>query len=173
MAIKLNMTLDELQDDSIRQDPAAGRRCPSWCVLLALLVLHPGGRLLPRLAGPARTSSRRARAKEDKLQGGVPRQEDSRRSTSSLHRSSCAEIDNPFGALLKQLPNKSRDGRAAVDINQAAWGAACSSNCSSRRRAEIAREFYAELPISIKVTGNYHDIGAFASDVASCRASSR
>ena len=46
-----------------------------------------------------------------------------------------------------------------------ASAAACSSSCSSPRPPRCTREFYAELPIQVKVTGTYHDMGAFASDV--------
>ncbi len=46
-----------------------------------------------------------------------------------------------------------------------ASAAGCSSSCSGRRSARSARDFYAELPIQLKVIGTYHDMGAFASDV--------
>jgi type IV pilus assembly protein PilO len=77
-----------------------------------------------------------------------------------------AEIEQSFGALLKQLPNKSEMDALLIDINQAALGRGLAWEIFKPAPVENFTEFYAELPISIKVTGNYHDLGAFASDVA-------
>jgi type IV pilus assembly protein PilO len=52
-----------------------------------------------------------------------------------------------------------------VDINQAGLGRGLQFELFRPAAAEIRRDFYAELPITVKVTGNYHDMGAFASDV--------
>jgi type IV pilus assembly protein PilO len=52
-----------------------------------------------------------------------------------------------------------------VDINQAGLGRGLQFELFKPAGAEQRREFYAELPINVKVTGNYHDMGAFASDV--------
>jgi type IV pilus assembly protein PilO len=52
-----------------------------------------------------------------------------------------------------------------VDINQAGLGRGLQFELFKPAPSEITREFYAERPISVKVTGNYHDMGAFASDV--------
>src|SRR5574341_1072443 len=70
-----------------------------------------------------------------------------------------------FGALLKQLPNKSQMDALLVDINQAGLGRGLQFELFKPDANEIKREFYAELPIKVKVTGTYHDMGAFASDV--------
>jgi type IV pilus assembly protein PilO len=77
-----------------------------------------------------------------------------------------AEIEQAFGALLKQLPNKSEMDALLIDINQAGLGRGLSFELFKPAAAENFTEFYAELPVNIKVTGNYHDLGAFASDVA-------
>jgi type IV pilus assembly protein PilO len=52
-----------------------------------------------------------------------------------------------------------------VDINQAGLGRGLQFDLFKPAPSESVKEFYAELPITIKVTGSYHDIGAFASDV--------
>src|ERR671934_303065 len=52
-----------------------------------------------------------------------------------------------------------------VDINQAGLGRGLQFELFKPAPAEIMRELYAELPITVKVVGNYHDMGAFASDV--------
>jgi type IV pilus assembly protein PilO len=82
-----------------------------------------------------------------------------------LYRQQLREIDTQFGALLRQLPNKSQMDALLVDINQAGLGRGLQFELFKPAPAEIVREFYAELPIQIKVAGNYHDMGAFASDV--------
>jgi type IV pilus assembly protein PilO len=76
------------------------------------------------------------------------------------------EIEQAFGALLKQLPNKSEMDALLIDINQAGLGRGLAFELFKPSEKENFTEFYAELPVSIKVTGNYHDLGAFASDVA-------
>jgi len=82
-----------------------------------------------------------------------------------LHRQQLREIDTQFGALLKQLPNKSQMDALLVDINQAGLGRGLQFELFRPAAQEMRRDFYAELPITVKVTGNYHDMGAFASDV--------
>ena len=77
-----------------------------------------------------------------------------------------AEIEQSFGALLKQLPNKSEMDALLIDINQAGLGRGLAFELFKPASTENFTEFYAELPVNIKVTGNYHDLGAFASDVA-------
>lgn len=81
------------------------------------------------------------------------------------HRKQLAEIDRSFGALLKQLPNKSEMEALLIDINQAGLGRGLQFELF-RPGAETTRDFYAELPITVRVTGSYHDLGAFSGDVA-------
>jgi type IV pilus assembly protein PilO len=76
------------------------------------------------------------------------------------------EIEQSFGALLKQLPNKSEMDALLTDINQAGLGRGLQFELFKPATQEKLADFYAELPIAVKVTGNYHDMGAFASDVA-------
>jgi len=80
-------------------------------------------------------------------------------------RAQLREIETSFGTLLKQLPNKSQMEALLVDINQAGLGRGLQFELFKPAQSETQREFYAELPISIKLTGNYHDMGAFASDI--------
>ena len=67
--------------------------------------------------------------------------------------------------LEKQLPSKAEMAALLSDINQAGLGRSLQFDLFKPGQV-IARDYYAELPISIRVTGKYHDIGAFASDVA-------
>ena len=82
-----------------------------------------------------------------------------------LHRQQLREIDTQFGALLKQLPNKSQMDALLVDINQAGLGRGLQFELFKPAANEAVSDFYAELPIQVKVLGTYHDMGAFASDV--------
>jgi type IV pilus assembly protein PilO len=77
-----------------------------------------------------------------------------------------AEIEQSFGTLLKQLPNKSEMDALLIDINQAGLGRGLAFELFKPADKENITEFYAERPVNIRVTGNYHDLGAFASDVA-------
>ena len=82
-----------------------------------------------------------------------------------LYRQQLREIDTSFGALLKQLPDKAQMEALVVDINQAGLGRGLQFELF-RPSTETVKEFYAELPITVKVTGRYHDMGAFASDIS-------
>src|SRR5688572_4352724 len=76
------------------------------------------------------------------------------------------DIEKQFGALLKQLPGKSEMDALLTDINQAGLGRGLQFELFRPAGGETRRDFYAELPISIRISGNYHDIGAFASDIS-------
>jgi type IV pilus assembly protein PilO len=82
------------------------------------------------------------------------------------YRRQLADIEQAFGALLKQLPNKSEMDALLTDINQAGLGRGLEFELFKPAPQETMSEFYAELPITIKITGNYHDMGAFASDIS-------
>jgi type IV pilus assembly protein PilO len=75
------------------------------------------------------------------------------------------EVDVTFGAMLRQLPNRQQVESLLVQINQAGLQRGLQFDLI-KPGVETLREFYAELPIQIKVTGAYHDLGGFASDVA-------
>jgi len=82
------------------------------------------------------------------------------------YRKQLAEIEESFGEMLKQLPNKSEMEALLTDINQAGLGRGLQFELFRPAQKENTSEFYAELPITIKLTGTYHDVGAFASDVS-------
>ncbi|MCC6917132.1 type 4a pilus biogenesis protein PilO [Nitrosomonas sp.] len=81
-------------------------------------------------------------------------------------RQQLADVQKTLGTLLKQLPNKSELDALLVDINRAGLGRGLQFELFKPDTRETFRDFYAELPVALRVTGNYHDIGAFASDVA-------
>jgi len=67
--------------------------------------------------------------------------------------------------LEKQLPSKSEMDALLSDINQAGVGRGLDFELFRPGQTNV-REYYAELPIAVKVSGKYHDLGAFASDIA-------
>ena len=75
------------------------------------------------------------------------------------------DIEKTFGALLKQLPDKSQMDGLLTDINQAGLGRGLEFELFKPGQESVA-DFYAEMPIQIKIKGNYHDIGAFAMDIS-------
>jgi type IV pilus assembly protein PilO len=82
-----------------------------------------------------------------------------------LYRQQLREIDSSFGALLRQLPNRSQMDALLVDINQAGLGRGLQFELFKPAPSETKREFYAELPVTLKLNGSYHDMGQFASDI--------
>jgi type IV pilus assembly protein PilO len=106
-----------------------------------------------------------ARTKEDGLRSAFL---DKKRQAINLdaYRKQLADIEQSFGAMLKQLPNRSEMEALLSDINQAGLGRGLQFDLFKPASAEIMSDFYAELPIQIKLIGNYHDVGAFASDVS-------
>lgn len=82
-----------------------------------------------------------------------------------LYVQQLAEIDRSFGALLKQLPDKSEIEALLIEVNQAGLGRGLQFELFKPGQEQI-KDFYAELPISVKINGGYHDFGAFAADIA-------
>jgi type IV pilus assembly protein PilO len=75
------------------------------------------------------------------------------------------ETQQSFGALLKQLPSKSEMDALLTDINQAGLGRGLQFDLF-RPGGEVATGVFTEQPISIRVTGNYDDLGKFSSDIS-------
>ena len=82
-----------------------------------------------------------------------------------LYTQQLNEIDRSFGALFKQLPSKAEVESLLVEINQSGMGRGLQFELF-KPNVEIVKDFYAELPISVRLTGVYHDFGAFAGDIA-------
>lgn len=75
------------------------------------------------------------------------------------------EVEQQFGTLLRQLPSKSEMDALLSDINQAGLGRGLQFELF-KPSSERLQDFYAEVPVDLRVTGNYHDIAAFTSDVS-------
>lgn len=75
------------------------------------------------------------------------------------------EIKQSFGAMLRQLPSKAEVADLLVDISQTGLASGLEF-VLFKPEIEVQKDFYAELPIKIKVTGDYHKFGNFVSGVA-------
>jgi len=82
-----------------------------------------------------------------------------------LMKKQLMETQESFGALLKQLPNKSEMDALLTDINQAGLGRGLQFDLF-RPGAEVINGSFAEQPITLKVTGSYDDLGKFSSDIS-------
>ncbi|HEU4350530.1 MAG TPA: type 4a pilus biogenesis protein PilO [Burkholderiales bacterium] len=162
MAISFNALVEEFRRTNWR-DAGTWGAGPKILVLLAILIGVPVAGFFIFNKGQIEELEA-GRLKETKLKQEYV-QKKKQAINLDLHRQQLREIDTQFGALLKQLPNKSQMDALLVDINQAGLGRGLQFELFKPAGAEMRREFYAELPIDVRVTGTYHDMGAFASDV--------
>jgi len=81
------------------------------------------------------------------------------------YREQLAEIERSFGTMLRQLPGKTEVPSLLVDISQTGLGAGLEEKLF-QPLGEVQRDFYAELPIKIRLTGSYHELGNFVSGIA-------
>ena len=81
------------------------------------------------------------------------------------YRVQLAEMEKSFGAMLRQLPNKTEVPNLLVDISQTGLAAGLEEKLF-QPQGENKKDFYAELPIRIRLTGGYHEMGKFASGIA-------
>ena len=162
MAINFNQIVDDFKHTNWK-DPGTWTIAPKIVVLVAVLVAIPvGGFFLvwqDQIAEIEKGVAQEETLKKDYLA------KKTQAINLDLHRQQLREIDTQFGALLKQLPNKSQMDALLVDINQAGLGRGLAFDLFKPAPSETMRDFYAELPIQIRVNGGYHDIGQFASDI--------
>ena len=145
------------------KDPGAWPAMPKALLLLFVLVAIIAGGYFADWAGQIEALDA-GRGEEIKLKDGYKAKKQQAVNL-DLYRQQLREIDSSFGALLKQLPNKSQMDALLVDINQAGLSRGLQFELFRPAPTEAAREFYSELPIQLKVIGTYHDMGAFAADV--------
>jgi len=166
MELKLPPALDRIVEDIKRtnwRDPGTWSGIPKLVVLLAILVT------IPVVGFFVDTQAQLEELEQGAKQEAKLKQEYLNKKKQAinldLHKQQLREIDTQFGALLRQLPNKSQMDALLVDINQAGLGRGLQFELFKPAAHEITKEFYAELPIQVRVTGTYHDMGAFAGDV--------
>jgi type IV pilus assembly protein PilO len=162
MAINFNQIADDFKHTNWK-DPGTWTLAPKIVVLIAILVAIPVigyfGIWQGQLEELEKGVQEEATLKKDYLA------KKTQAVNLDLHKQQLREIDTQFGALLKQLPNKSQMDALLVDINQSGLSRGLQFELFKPAPTESAREFYSELPILVKVVGTYHDMGAFAADV--------
>ncbi len=82
-----------------------------------------------------------------------------------VYKQQLKDIERSFGALLRQLPGKTEVPNLLVDISQTGLGAGLQEKLF-QPQPEVKKDFYAELPIKIKLSGSYHQFGEFVSGIA-------
>jgi type IV pilus assembly protein PilO len=162
MAINFNQIADDFKHTNWK-DPGTWTFAPKIVVLIAILVAIPVAGYFGVWQGQI-----------EELEKGIKQEETLKKDylakkaqavNLDLYKQQLREIDTQFGALLKQLPNKSQMDALLVDINQAGLSRGLQFELFKPAPNETAREFYSELPIQVKVIGSYHDMGGFAADV--------
>jgi type IV pilus assembly protein PilO len=156
------MTLDDLNHIDLKQ--AGNLPSAVKAVLLAtlfLLIVFLGYYLL---WSSAWDSLDEAKAKEQQLRT-VYTNKKSIAINLTRYQQQMADIEISFGAMLKQLPDRSQMDGLLTDINQAGLGRGLEFELFKPGQ-ETQAEFYAQMPISIKVQGTYHELGAFATDIS-------
>jgi type IV pilus assembly protein PilO len=82
-----------------------------------------------------------------------------------VYKQQLKDIERSFGALLRQLPGKTEVPSLLVDISQTGLAAGLQEKLF-QPQPEVRKDFYAELPIKIRLTGSYHQFGEFVSGIA-------
>jgi type IV pilus assembly protein PilO len=82
-----------------------------------------------------------------------------------VYKQQLTDIERSFGALLRQLPGKTEVPNLLVDISQTGLASGLEEKLFQPGN-EMKRDFYAELPIRIRLTGSYHEFGEFVSGIA-------
>lgn len=162
MAIDFNQIADDFKHTNWK-DPGTWTFAPKILVLIAILILIPVAGFFGVWQGQIEELEKGKQQEETLKKDYLAKK--TQAVNLDLHKQQLREIDTQFGALLKQLPNKSQMDALLVDINQAGLSRGLQFELFKPAPSESAREFYSELPIQVKVIGTYHDMGAFAADV--------
>ena len=162
MAINFNEIAEDFKRTNWK-DPGTWTFAPKLLVLIAILIAVPVGGYFGLWQGQMEELERGLAAEENLKKDYLAKK--TQAINLDLHKQQLREIDTQFGALLKQLPNKAQMDALLVDINQAGLSRGLQFELFRPAPSESAREFYSERPISLKVTGTYHDMGGFAADV--------
>ena len=155
----MNMDLNELDLANVARWPAAARAVVILFLMGGVIFLGYWFHAKDQLVDLARAEEKEVGLKvifETKAKQAV---------NLEAYEKQLEEMRESFGAMLRQLPNKTEVADLLVDVSQTGLASGLEF-VLFQPRAEIPREFYAELPISIQVIGKYHEFGEFVSGVA-------
>ncbi len=156
------MKLDDFNNIDFKN--AGSLPMPVKLVLLGILAIVLIGLGYWFLWSPAIDDLNQAKAKEQELRQTFVTKK-AQAIKVDAYKQQMIDIEKTFGALLKQLPDKSQMDGLLTDINQAGLGRGLEFDLFKPGQETVA-DFYAEMPIQIKIKGNYHDVGAFATDIS-------
>ena len=154
--------------DQIRElDPNDPGRWPLWARMGAIAFIFLIATMLATYFWVWKSNKPEldaARAEEQQL---LTTLEQKARKAANLdaYKAQLAEMEQSFGAMLRKLPNKTEVPNLLTDISQQGSGAGLEQRLFQPGQ-QTTRDFYAELPIRMRLTGSYHAIGAFVSGIA-------
>lgn len=105
------------------------------------------------------------RQQEEATLKGTFEKKQSKAASLDAYKEQMKEMEESFGTMLRQLPSKTEVADLLVDITQTGLASGLEFDLF-QPKPEVPKEFYAELPIEIKVKGNYHQLGEFVSGIA-------
>lgn len=153
------MNLNELDFENIGSWPIGARLAAVFLVFAAVL----GGGFY-YFTQDKIAELEKVEAKEQPLKKEF-KQKQGKAANLEAYKLQMVEMEKRFGSMLRQLPQKTEVADLLVEISQTGL----SNNLEFslfKPSGEIRKEFYAELPVNIKVTGTYHDFGGFATGIA-------
>lgn len=156
-------TIDELRSLELGEPerwPAALRTAAAALVLVSVAVAGSCG-FAVRTQIPL---LERARLEEQALMGEFESKQ-RRAANFDAYGNQLAEIERTFGAMLRLLPGRTEVPNLLDDISRAGQAAGL-EELLFQPAQELEREFYAELPIRMRLSGRYHELGQFVSDIA-------
>jgi type IV pilus assembly protein PilO len=159
----MNNLLAQLRD----LDPSDPGRWPfaARIAIIGLVLFIVSGVAVYMLAwSPQKPLLEQAKAEEQKLFDEL-KQKAGKAANLEAYKARLKEMEQSFGAMLRQLPNKTEIPSLLVDIAQTGLAAGLEEKLF-QPSAQVNKDFYAEVPIKIRLTGSYHSIGAFVSGIA-------
>ena len=163
MAVDTQVFLDFIQDpDALKKIGVAPLPIRIGALLVIVVIICVLGWW--KVISPARVEIAALEIKERELKQLFDIQ--SRKAANlNAYREQLDEMKRSFGAMLRQLPDKTEVESLLVDLSQTS--AANRLNVEYfKPKGEVAKDFYAEYPIDMRVYGNYHELAKFVSDVA-------
>ena len=147
-------------------DPASWPALPRYAACVALMFVIVVALWFVWLSG-SDTELQAERARETQLREDFTKKLNQAVNLDTLKKQR-EQVQQYVTQLEKQLPSKAEMDALLSDINQAGLGRSLQFDLFRPGQVSV-KEYYAELPITLRVTGRYHDMGAFASDIANLK----